>query len=575
MNRNKFIAVASAVALALGGCGEDPAPAIFIPEVQREVNIGAADTAFTVEVEHNVEVEVAISEEGNASWLAQDGAAEGAAYTFRAAANPDTAPRKAAITFANAAGGLSQTVEVTQAGAAPAIAAGVAKVELAAADTAFAVEVEHNVEVEVTISEEAAEWLAQEVETRAMQARAYTFHAAANPGADPRKATIAFADEAGTACDTVEVVQAGGKPEDEVYIPDDMFRNYCMQFDKNPKDGKLTRKEAAEVAQIKVSNMGIKSLEGIEYFTALKTLVCYANQLTSLDVRNNTELADLQCGDNRLASLDVRNNAKLASLTCYANQLTSLDVTRNAELTKLTCAKNRLASLDVRNNTKLKTLECYANQLASLDVSRCTELTTLNCKDNRLASLEVSGCKALTSLNCNGNQLANLNVNSCTALTTLYYSQNPSTSLDVSGCKALASLYCSENQLASLNVSGCKALTTLFCYKNRLESLDVRSNTKLDRLYCYENLLDSLDVGGNAALTKLLCYKNLLASLDVSKTNLGYTDKTNTLDCAPMNHASGKNILGTLILKEGWSIKGINNDPSEEYVPKETVIVYH
>ena len=49
---------------------------------------------------------------------------------------------------------------------------------------------------------------------------------------------------------------------------------------------------------------------------------------------------------------------------------------------RLFCYSNQLTSLDVSNNTKLTWLSCYSNQLASLDVSHNTKLTTLYYEDN-------------------------------------------------------------------------------------------------------------------------------------------------------------------------------------------------
>lgn len=47
-------------------------------------------------------------------------------------------------------------------------------------------------------------------------------------------------------------------------------------------------------------------MTGIEYFTALITLHCYNNQLTYLDVSQNTALTSLICDDNQLTSLGTR-----------------------------------------------------------------------------------------------------------------------------------------------------------------------------------------------------------------------------------------------------------------------------
>jgi hypothetical protein len=50
---------------------------------------------------------------------------------------------------------------------------------------------------------------------------------------------------------------------------------------------------------------------------------CYGNELTGLDVSNNTALASLSCGVNQLTSFDISKNIAMESLSCSDNQLTS------------------------------------------------------------------------------------------------------------------------------------------------------------------------------------------------------------------------------------------------------------
>ncbi|MBR3434969.1 MAG: hypothetical protein IKG88_03665, partial [Bacteroidales bacterium] len=229
-------------------------------------------------------------------------------------------------------------------------------------------------------------------------------------------------------------------------FPDTNFRNW-VKAQSYGSDGILTKAEIAAVTGIDVSYESISSLKGIEYFTALKELECYNNQLTSLDVSNNTALTTLGCDGNKLTELDVSNNAALTYLYCNDNQLTSLDVSKNTALDALRCSNNQLTSLDVSNNTALYDLDCYNNQLTSLDVSGCTELTTLECYINQLTFLSVSGCTALTWLKCYQNQLTTLDVSGCTALTWLRCYNNQLTTLVVSNNTALRYLYCYENQI--------------------------------------------------------------------------------------------------------------------------------
>ena len=156
----------------------------------------------------------------------------------------------------------------------------------------------------------------------------------------------------------------------ETNFPDANFRA-ALAWKLGISEGdEITAEMIAATTELDVSkayntpaNEKIADLTGIEYFTALTTLDCYHNQLTSLDVSNNTALRELYCVHNQLTSLDVSKNTALTSLSCYDNQLTSLDVSGCTALTSLSCYDNQLTSLDVSKKTALTELYCYRNQI--------------------------------------------------------------------------------------------------------------------------------------------------------------------------------------------------------------------
>jgi len=82
--------------------------------------------------------------------------------------------------------------------------------------------------------------------------------------------------------------------------------------------------------------------------------------------------------------LDVSKNTALITLYCWSNQLTTLDVSKNTALTGLSCDNNQLTALDVSKNTALTALNCHANQLTALDMSKNTALTYLYCHNNMI-----------------------------------------------------------------------------------------------------------------------------------------------------------------------------------------------
>ena len=122
---------------------------------------------------------------------------------------------------------------------------------------------------------------------------------------------------------------------DAANFPDENFRTYVKEKFDTTADGILSKREREGVTQINVSYKKISDLTGVEYFTALQWLYCEYNQLTELDVRQNSELQELYCSDNNLTALDVSQNTALQTLSCNKNNLTELDVRQNPALQTL------------------------------------------------------------------------------------------------------------------------------------------------------------------------------------------------------------------------------------------------
>ena len=148
----------------------------------------------------------------------------------------------------------------------------------------------------------------------------------------------------------------------ETNFPDVNFRKYLLSQDYG-KDGVLTDESIKEITKIDVSWRDISNLKGIEYFTSLKELYCYENELKDLDVSKNTELICLNCGYNEITTLDISKNIKLQKLECDGNDLVTLDVSNNTELIELSCGGTEITSLDVSNNIKLTKLSCDYSEL--------------------------------------------------------------------------------------------------------------------------------------------------------------------------------------------------------------------
>ena len=200
-------------------------------------------------------------------------------------------------------------------------------------------------------------------------------------------------------------------------IPDQNFEQALIDLGYDYViDGQVLSSNINTLLVLDVDGKNITDLTGIEGFTALTSLDCSQNQLTSLDLTQNTALTSFSCSHNQLTSLDVSQNIELESFICHFNQLTGLDLSANYALRILSCGShwascgNSLTSLDVSNNTALIYLYCGNNELTSLDVSQNTELLQLYCQQNQLTSLDVSQNTELEELICYSNQLNCLNI---------------------------------------------------------------------------------------------------------------------------------------------------------------------
>ena len=306
-------------------------------------------------------------------------------------------------------------------------------------------------------------------------------------------------------------------------------------------------------------------------------MFCSHNNITSLDVSNNTALTSFYCFNNQLTSLDLSQNTNLESLSCYNNQLSSLDV-RNGNNTNFTYfnanANNNLTCIDVDDpvwsttnwinidpqqffsNNCLFSLKTYIpddnfeNYLEtngmgdgiplndSVYTSAIDTLITLDVSNMNISDLTgIEDFTALWSLNCANNQLTNLDVSNSTGLNLLHCGFNQLISLDISNNTGLNMLHCSDNQLTSIDLSNNLSLQYLDCENNQLTNLDISNNPALIGLDCSNNQLTSLDVSNNPALAYGLdCSNNQLTSLDVrngNNVNFNYFDATNNpnLNC--------------------------------------------
>ena len=309
-------------------------------------------------------------------------------------------------------------------------------------------------------------------------------------------------------------------PINEVYFPDEVFREYVRSFDTDG-DSRLNTTERDVVKEINVYNKGVASLVGIEHFTKIESLDASKNSLTSVNLSLNTNLKEIKLRMNSLKEIDVSHQPALEILDLGSNEIGSLDVSMCAALKELDVGNNRFMSIDVSKNTNLTRLDVSGNNLRVLDVSALNSLSSLYCGDNSLNTLDLSNNPNLRILGCSNNPLYSLNLSKQTGLQELYCRNSRLTALNLSKCPDLGVLDASDNTLSRLDVSNLTGLRSLKCSNNKLSSLDISNNPNLKELYVDHNSLTSLDVSRATLLEDLQCQYNQITDLNISNcTNL-------------------------------------------------------
>ena len=119
-------------------------------------------------------------------------------------------------------------------------------------------------------------------------------------------------------------------PIDEKHFPDQAFRNYVAETADSNGDGALSKEEANAVEYIgcwdeeascyvkPISDAGITSLEGVEYFRNLKGIVIVYNPITTVDLRKNKNLEYAIIENKELTEIDVSGCKNLEELWVFS-----------------------------------------------------------------------------------------------------------------------------------------------------------------------------------------------------------------------------------------------------------------
>ncbi|EAF3074298.1 class 1 internalin InlJ [Listeria monocytogenes] len=314
-------------------------------------------------------------------------------------------------------------------------------------------------------------------------------------------------------------LKAGQTQSFNDWFPDDNFASEVAAAFEMQATDTISEEQLATLTSLDCHNSSIADMTGIEKLTGLTKLICTYNNITTLDLSQNTNLTYLACDSNKLTNLDVTPLTKLTYLNCDTNKLTKIDVSQNPLLTYLNCARNTLTEIDVSHNTQLTELDCHLNKkITKLDVTPQTQLTTLDCSFNKITALDVSQNKLLNRLNCDTNNITKLDLNQNIKLTFLDCSSNKLTEIDVTPLTQLTYFDCGVNPLTELDVSTLSKLTTLECIQTDLLEIDLTHNTQLTNFKAEGcRKIKDLDVTHNTQLYSLDCQGAGITELDLSQ----------------------------------------------------------
>ncbi len=110
--------------------------------------------------------------------------------------------------------------------------------------------------------------------------------------------------------------------QQQTYVPDDNFEaalEYMGIGNGIPNDDYVHTYNISDIFSLYISFQDISDLTGIEDFLSLRSLHVQGNQLTSIDLSNNTDLKIFYVDGNQLTQLDLSNNPLIESLHVFNN----------------------------------------------------------------------------------------------------------------------------------------------------------------------------------------------------------------------------------------------------------------
>ena len=351
----------------------------FSPKIEpdtKEIQCDIVGKTLTVSVESNIEW----TAESGADWVIvspASGLAGKSTLTVTVQPNYETETKSTEITIGNVQYDILNKITVTQEKFTPEIETDKEEIRCNDTEKTLTVTVESNIE---WTAGSGADWVIVSPASGQAGKVMLTVTVQPNYETETRSTEITIGNMRYNISRKIKIEQESYN--EFIYIPDDVFRTYLLENFDSDGDRRISRNECKTIEEIDCNRKNISSLQGIEYFTALKSLNCRGTEITELDLSNNPDLQYLWCFDTELTALDLSKNTNLQTLNCSGTKLTALDLSRNPDIWMMNCSETEITELDLSKNPGLNHLNCYDTKLTVLDLSQNTELISLNCYSN-------------------------------------------------------------------------------------------------------------------------------------------------------------------------------------------------
>jgi Leucine-rich repeat (LRR) protein len=233
--------------------------------------------------------------------------------------------------------------------------------------------------------------------------------------------------------------------------------------------------------------------------TQLRDLDLYCPALTTLNLSNLSNLKNMSYL-GAMPTLDLSDAVNLLKLSCIGS-------TPNFSFPE----ENQLTSLDLSNQTKLSHLDLTGNSIASLDLSNCPNLEVLNIANNGIETLVLDNIRYVRQFFCENNLLSSLDVSKLFNLKNFFCANNQLTSLNTSngiieefinfsGNPGLESVCCDANEVVYMQ-------NLCYQYNNDTAIVNGSCEPVANRIAMYPNPVgDMLHLSATEGISKVEIY---------------------------------------------------------------------